>query len=153
MNNDDFNASIQATVDRSLEVLVSKNDGYSPNADKLEQFKLAAKIQGITPKEALGGMMVKHTTSVYEMIGSGKNYSPEQWNEKIGDHINYLLILRAIVEEEKGAGVSVKNPVYDVGSPHPTEVDPGYSDGVHELSILSMHEGLRQPDSAGFERI
>ena len=42
MNNDDFNASVQTTVDRSLEVLVSKNDGYSPNADKLDQFKLAA---------------------------------------------------------------------------------------------------------------
>ena len=73
MNTDDFTASVDRTVTRATTLLTMKNDGYSPNEDKLEQFKLAAKIQGITSKEALDGMMVKHTTSVYEMIGSGKD--------------------------------------------------------------------------------
>ena len=114
MNTDDFTASVDRTVNRATTLLTMKNDGYSPNQDKLEQFKLAAKIQGITSKEALGGMMVKHTTSVYEMIGSGKEYTLEQWDEKIGDHINYLILLRAIVEEEKdrelSSGVNTRLP-------------------------------------------
>lgn len=52
------------------------------------------------PKEALAGMMAKHTISVYDMCRSGKDYPIELWNEKITDHINYLLLLKAIVEED-----------------------------------------------------
>ena len=33
-------------------------------------------------------------------IGNDKSFPKEQWDEKITDSINYLLILRAIVEEE-----------------------------------------------------
>ena len=40
-------------------------------------------------------MMAKHTTSVYDMVESGKPYSLELWDEKITDHINYLILLRA----------------------------------------------------------
>ena len=47
--------------------------------------------------QALGGMMVKHTTSVYDMIASGKEYPLSLWNEKITDHINYLLLLKTTV--------------------------------------------------------
>ena len=33
------------------------------------------------------------------MVGTGGTYPLEKWDEKISDSINYLLILRAIVEE------------------------------------------------------
>lgn len=45
-------------------------------------------------------MMAKHTVSIYDMCNSGLKYPIELWNEKITDHINYLLLLRAIIEEE-----------------------------------------------------
>ena len=45
-------------------------------------------------------MMAKHTVSIYDMCNSGQKYPIELWNEKITDHINYLLLLRAIIEDE-----------------------------------------------------
>ena len=52
--------------------------------------------------KALAGMMVKHTVSIYDMINNpDTTYDMDVWNEKITDHINYLLLLRAVVIEEK----------------------------------------------------
>ena len=48
--------------------------------------------------------MCKHTVSVYDLINdfeSGKNISIDLWNEKIGDSINYLLLLNAMVIEHE----------------------------------------------------
>lgn len=100
MNTEDFNTSVEAQVKRCTDILVEKADEYASDTDRLHNFKVAANLQGITVKEALSGMMAKHSTSVYDMMASGKNYTLEMWNEKIGDHINYLLLLRAIVDEE-----------------------------------------------------
>ena len=46
--------------------------------------------------------MAKHTVSVYDMLRGleeGKSYPLELWDEKIGDSINYLLLLAAAVRE------------------------------------------------------
>ena len=49
-------------------------------------------------------MMAKHTVSVYDLIEDyeqGKEISPKMWAEKIGDSINYLLLLTALLEEDR----------------------------------------------------
>ena len=46
-------------------------------------------------------MMAKHTVSVYDMCNIGDNYPLELWSEKITDSINYLILLRALVEEKE----------------------------------------------------
>lgn len=53
-----------------------------------------------TPKAALMGMFSKHLISISDMCTDERQYSREQWDEKITDSINYFLILRALVEEE-----------------------------------------------------
>ena len=45
-------------------------------------------------------MLAKHIVSVSDMCTDGKKYKRDRWIEKITDSINYLLILRAVVEEE-----------------------------------------------------
>ena len=72
-----------------------------PTADRLHNFKVAADLVGATDEQALAGMMAKHIVSIFDMCGSGKVYPIELWNEKIGDSINYMLLLKAIVLEEK----------------------------------------------------
>jgi hypothetical protein len=60
--------------------------------------------------EACAGMMAKHTVSIYDMCGSEEPFYAEQWDEKITDHINYLILLRAIVyemAEEEPEGIFV----------------------------------------------
>lgn len=69
--------------------------------DRLAHFKKAAAIMSATPKAALLGMLSKHIVSVSDMCTDSRDYPIEKWDEKITDSINYLLILRAIVEEEQ----------------------------------------------------
>jgi len=95
-----FEHIVQDQIERSTSVLLSKAKEYATDTDRLANFKTAAELQGITPSQALAGMMAKHTQSVYSMIASGEAYTTAQWDEKITDHINYLLLLRAVLEEE-----------------------------------------------------
>lgn len=82
-------------------VLIKKGDEYS-TADKLHNFKQAAHIQGSNQQQALAGMLAKHTVSIFDMIRKDENFPMNLWDEKLTDHINYLLLLRAIIVEEKG---------------------------------------------------
>lgn len=49
--------------------------------------------------QAISGMMAKHTVSIYDMVESGKPFELAQWDEKITDHICYLILLRAALVE------------------------------------------------------
>lgn len=81
-------------------VLSSKAKEYA-RSDRLHNFKQAAQLTpGQTNAQALAGMMKKHTISIYDMINSGDEYSEDLWSEKILDHINYLILLRAVVSED-----------------------------------------------------
>lgn len=102
----EFKTAIEDQIARSRDMLFSKNDHYNPDADKLRGFKATAALRGTTPQGALAGMMAKHTLSVYDMCESGKEYSMDVWDEKISDHINYLLLLRAVVEEQYSDNLS-----------------------------------------------
>ena len=100
MNNDNFRKNLDDVYAKIETLIGAKGEEYATDNDRLHNFKVAAQVQGITVKEALSGMMAKHTVSIYDMIGDGKDHSLEKWDEKILDHINYLILLRAIVVEE-----------------------------------------------------
>lgn len=100
MTSETFDASIQAQINHCLELLCFKGTEYAPGADRLAAFKKAAALQGCSQAQAAFGMLAKHLVSVADMIESGEKYSGIRWDEKIGDSINYLLIIRAIIEEE-----------------------------------------------------
>ena len=103
----EFNDVVIGQMERCKALLVTKGNEYAPEAmsnveiDRLAHFKKAATLMRTTPKIALMGMLVKHYISIMDMSMDDKDYPVEQWSEKITDSINYLLILRAIVEEEK----------------------------------------------------
>lgn len=95
-----FDESVRAQVDHCLELLCAKGAEYAPGTDRLAAFKKAAALQNCSQARAAFGMLAKHLVSVADMIETGEKYSGIRWNEKIGDSINYLLIIRAIIEEE-----------------------------------------------------
>lgn len=103
----EFNDVVIRQMEHCKSLLVTKGNEYAPEAmtnveiDRLAHFKKAATLMRTTPKIALMGMLVKHYISIMDMSMDDKDYPVEQWSEKITDSINYLLILRAIVEEEK----------------------------------------------------
>ena len=106
-----FETHLTAQQQRSTDILSAKGKEYAGPTDRLHNFKQAAHLQRITQAEALGGMMAKHTVSVYDMIDRGDvtAFTLEQWQEKITDHINYLLLLNAVVEEEHAARADVES--------------------------------------------
>ena len=65
-----------------------------------DDVKKAASLMNVTTRAALLGMLAKHLISLSDMCIDKKMHPVEKWEEKITDSINYLFILRAIVEEE-----------------------------------------------------
>lgn len=102
MQAEQFENVINNRIETCKSVLCNKAEEYATD-DRLHNFKVAGELQKCTPVKALGGMMSKHTVSVYDLIEDyeqGKVISKEMWAEKIGDSINYLLLLTALLEEE-----------------------------------------------------
>ena len=110
MNSEQFGYVVQAQLELCQDMLEGKAAEYATDLDRLHNFKVAAELGAVTPMQALGGMMAKHTVSIYDMINSGHPYSPELWTEKITDHINYLILLRAIVTEEIVESQTIVDP-------------------------------------------
>ena len=101
MTSKEFEEVVESQFEICENVLFNKAKEYAKDDDRLHNFKTAAALMGDTPIKALAGMMRKHTVSVYDMCESGQDYPIELWDEKITDHINYLLLLKAAVLEGK----------------------------------------------------
>ena len=103
MRTEEFNEIFDNTISKCAEVLKAKGNEYSLDYDRLHNFKIAKQLMNSSAVNALGGMMVKHTVSVYDYVDRyerGENISLEQWDEKIIDSMNYLILLRAVLIEE-----------------------------------------------------
>ena len=106
MNSRTFERLFKEQNQRSENILCGKAKEYAMDDERLHNFKIAAALQGLTPIQALAGMMAKHTISIYDMCWSEEEYPIELWAEKITDHINYLHLLNALVREKEAAGES-----------------------------------------------
>lgn len=109
MQASEFNELLEAELNRVQSMLGSKAEEYASDRDRLHNFKQAAHLEGRTEEQALAGMMVKHTVSIYDMIETGEHYPLDKWAEKITDHVNYLLLLKAIVTEKQQAWVKMED--------------------------------------------
>lgn len=105
MNNEDFKVVVDGCIENIKQVLESKSQEYSSKEDKLHNFVAAAKLMRCKTKEyALLGMLNKHLVSVIDMIvkyeQEGILPSAKLVNEKIGDSINYFVLLKACFMED-----------------------------------------------------
>lgn len=122
MDKNQFQSIIKNQVEKCLEVNFKKNEGYALDGDCLGSFKRSAVLQGRTPAQILGGSMAKHTISIYDMLNSNQAFPMEIWEEKIVDHINYLLILKALlVEGELIMVENINHPSHYGGEGNPYE--------------------------------
>lgn len=58
---------IHQVFHRCTALMARKSEEYSPGADRLENFKEAGALQGVSPEEALFGMLAKHLVSLAQM--------------------------------------------------------------------------------------
>lgn len=98
----EFKKVLEYRIHRIREVLDRKSGEYARNGDRLSNFKRAAGYLQCTPEYANLGANSKHLTSIADMVDDldrGVSSSMELWEEKIGDAINYLILLEALVHE------------------------------------------------------
>lgn len=99
-----FNNLVDYIVEERIKkVMCSKSAEYARGGDKLYNFKRSAEIDGVTPIDALRGMDLKHRTSISDMLVDitykDKVFPKELWEEKLTDHINYMILLWALLAE------------------------------------------------------
>lgn len=100
MTHKDFDLFLEHILGKIQDVLGSKSADYSTGGDKLFNFKLAARIEGITPMEALRGMWLKHRASIcqgLDELQEGKERPWLWWVEKTIDDINYGILMLAML--------------------------------------------------------
>ena len=105
MRTKDFMVLVEKRFEHCRKLLGGSKDlEYSRNGDKLWNFKAAAAITRQTSEKALLGMWTKHLVSVLDIIDDLDNNiipTQETINEKVGDNINYLLLLEGLIKERR----------------------------------------------------
>ena len=99
MNFKDFERITDDRIVACKKTMIHKAAEYA-DEDRLHNFKTAAAMQGVSVKQALWGMAAKHIVSITDMCMSPENFPLNVWDEKIGDAINYLFLLNAVVYEK-----------------------------------------------------
>lgn len=89
-------------------ILGWKRDEYSPNEDRLQNFREVAAFMGLRPAEVALTYLMKHIQSIALAVRSGKyawtwnTEGGEGLKQRFADARNYLLLLAACLEEEAG---------------------------------------------------
>lgn len=117
MDNKTFERSAWNFINKCLVTMFSKNASYNHDNDKLANFKASARCQGLTPEQVCINFAEKHRESIYNTLVAGINRGEplpsDEWvKEKLGDMINYMLLLNAIIEErrEKESWTVIREP-------------------------------------------
>ena len=96
----DFDEVVKNRIELINKILKKKEKEYSNNIDRFHNFHTAARISNCTPENTLWGMLVKHIVSVMDIITTCEMniYSKEYIEEKIGDTINYFILLEGLLK-------------------------------------------------------
>jgi hypothetical protein len=98
-----FEKFLEDVFDQIRELERRKRAEYVMNAndDRFSHFKEIGAITGEPAHQVLRGMMVKHTKSIYDMLKFPElvDHDLASWNEKINDHLVYLILLKALTAE------------------------------------------------------
>lgn len=82
-------------------ILDTKAREYTDGPDRMHNFNVAARINDVSSEQALWGMYLKHLVSVMDLVkwasASPKRLTVELVDEKIGDSINYHILLEAML--------------------------------------------------------
>jgi hypothetical protein len=101
-----FDQILDLRIAAMRQTLAGKGAEYGIGGDRLHNFKVAAQLESApqSPEQALWGMLKKHIVSIIDIVAAtGRGECPTQWlrNEKLGDAINYLILLEALLVERE----------------------------------------------------
>jgi len=108
---EEFNQILENRITKMREVLASKGKEYATE-DRLYNFRRGAEINHTTPQDYLWQLATKHLVSIIDMVEGRLELTPYLISEKIGDIINYCVLLEAlfleILKNKTNSGIEVK---------------------------------------------
>jgi hypothetical protein len=122
MNSEIFNGIVERRLSLITSILLNKSKEYSKNDNRLHNFDMASEIGQESREKALKGMMMKHVVSTFDMINLFEDNDSKAINnltdayieEKIGDFINYLILLEAMIKEDAALNKMLKDGLKDL---------------------------------------
>lgn len=102
-----FDTVVEHRLSECKRILIEKAKEYAKgDDDRMHNFNRAAQITGECREKALFGFFLKHLVSVMDIVddmNKNSQYVPSRalTEEKIGDAINYLLLLEASIEDKR----------------------------------------------------
>ena len=98
---------VESRIVKIQETLTAKAKEYASDDSRYHNFEVGGRIAGVTPEKALQGMMLKHVVSVFDLIDwtetDDERITTELIDEKIGDMINYLILLEGLLKQRVSA--------------------------------------------------
>ena len=95
-----FDAVVQDVLARIEATLLKKEKEYAVGGNRFHNFDTAGRLDNETPEKALWGMAKKHLVSIMDMVDQceDREFSTAHIEEKIGDMINYLILLEGLLK-------------------------------------------------------
>ena len=106
MTGEAFESLLNRRIDAIRRTLGYKAREYGTEDERLHNFIEAAKFMRNHPATSCLHNMTKHLVSIVDMVRQAEKGNPPSWammDEKIGDAINYLILLEAILKNRDGA--------------------------------------------------
>ena len=114
----DFNDVVDHRITEIRRILISKAKEYATDGDRFHNFRAAGRMLDTTPEIALMGMRAKHEVSVMDLVEIAASrpcdLSVELIEEKIGDNINYLILLEGLLKEKINEYSRIKGQIEDL---------------------------------------
>jgi len=102
MTREDFSRRVEKRIDLVRQTLLTKHKEYAKDDNVFRNFDDAAGGFSLhsTSAEVLWSYMTKHLVSIKDIVADNTPVTNELVSEKIGDVINYLILLEAMLNEK-----------------------------------------------------
>lgn len=101
MKQEEFDRIVRERTRKIVRMLASKADEYATEQDRLHNFNKGAAIANKPREQVLWGFALKHYISFLDILEALPDKVPtdEVIDEKVGDLINYLILVEACLKE------------------------------------------------------
>lgn len=99
----DYDKLVGQRIGKILKTLENKSDEYTRNGDSLHNFNRGSEMLGQSRERYLMSLAMKHITSIMDIIDdidNGIHHLDEVIEEKLGDAINYMILLEVSLKHK-----------------------------------------------------
>ena len=103
MKEQEFQEVLQQRLKKIEQTLSQKAKEYAAEGDKLHNFNVGARMTGQIREKVLWGFAFKHYISFMDILDDmelGRLPSEAMVDEKIGDLVNYLVLVEASIKDK-----------------------------------------------------